>query len=293
MGSLQQSGRHLRRREQQGSGGRRSFRRQLLSVGPGSGQQRGIRGNGRSLLAGAARDHGAAEYGLPLRALGYSGAAQGHPCRLSGSVQSGAAFVFPVEPLRHRFHFRRVGLCGARHVQYRVRRGDRGGVPDACRARVRPGACAFPRMDVRRGPLVPEGARAQARHGLYDARDHARPVDGGVRVRHLQADEPDQPQNGSRGLQHHRQMLDGNGVGAGSRLLYHGEPHHGGRGHGLSGALPGRGDAQRPRHAGHPRLQRRTGRSGRGAGQTPWRGGTPPAARACAGYPDLHHFRAV
>lgn len=35
------------------------------------------------------------------------------------------------------------------------------------------------------------------------------------------------------------------------------------------------------------------GRSGRGAGQTPWRGGTPPAARACAGYPDLHHFRAV
>ena len=23
------------------------------------------------------------------------------------------------------------------------------------------------------------------------------------------------------------------------------------------------------------------------------RGGTPPAARACAGYPDLHHFRAV
>lgn len=66
------------------------------------------------------------------------------------------------------------------------------GVPDACRARVRPGACAFPRMDVRRGPLVPEGARAQARHGLYDARDHARPVDGGIRVRHLQADEPDQ-----------------------------------------------------------------------------------------------------
>ena len=56
---------------------------------------------------------------------------------------------------------------------------------------------------------------------------------------------------------------------------------------------PGRGDAQRPRHAGHPRLQRRTGCSGRGAGQTPWRGGTPPAARACAGYPDLHHFRAV
>ena len=37
-------------------------------------------------------------------------------------------------------------------------------------------------------------------------------------------------------------MLDGNGVGAGSRLLYHGEPHHGGRGHGFSGALPGRGD---------------------------------------------------
>ena len=36
-----------------------------------------------------------AESGLPLRALGYSGAAQGHPCRLSGSVQSGAAFVFP------------------------------------------------------------------------------------------------------------------------------------------------------------------------------------------------------
>ncbi|MFR1532469.1 MAG: hypothetical protein ACLSTO_01475 [Bilophila wadsworthia] len=44
------------------------------------------------------------------------------------------------------------------------------------------------------GGLLYLKERAQARHGLYDARDHARPVDGGVRVRHLQADEPDQPQ---------------------------------------------------------------------------------------------------
>ncbi|MFR6518453.1 MAG: hypothetical protein ACLUPV_04055 [Bilophila wadsworthia] len=62
------------------------------------------------------RDHGAAElacrfgrWDIPGRPkvilVGYR------------SAQSGS-FCFPVEPLRHRFHFRRVGLCGARHVQY-------------------------------------------------------------------------------------------------------------------------------------------------------------------------------
>lgn len=90
-------------------------------LGPDLGNNAEFEETDEACWQGAARDHGAAESGLPLRALGYSGAAQGHPCRLSGSVQSGAAFVFPVEPLRHRFHFRRVGLCGARHVQYRVR----------------------------------------------------------------------------------------------------------------------------------------------------------------------------